>query len=69
MKYCKLPVVMKPKELTVHMNDLNDLMAVVKMIRMIQEAGVLQLWRGGGTPWSESASELYRPSDSRLSAK
>jgi hypothetical protein len=24
---------------------------------------------GGGTPWSESVSELYRPSDRRLSAK
>jgi hypothetical protein len=35
-------------------------------------SNISTLGRGGGeekTPWSESASELYRPSDRRLSAK
>jgi hypothetical protein len=35
----------------------------------IRQGKQLQIKKNEKTPWSESASELYRPSDRRLSAK
>jgi hypothetical protein len=38
-------------------------------MKLLKDVFVFQLEALTLTPWSESASELYRPSDRRLSAK
>jgi hypothetical protein len=42
---------------------------MASLLKRLQGHTLIVLKGGGGTPWPESASELYRPSDRHLSEK
>jgi hypothetical protein len=66
----------KNKIYTTQYSDVHDYNTIHKQNLYIQfcntelsKRGVINMGGGGGKPWAESASELYRPSNRRLSAK